>query len=97
MKHLHKIRTKGFKESTIISAWRKCGLVPFNPEIVLSQIKELKVKPQPRTPEETLLASSPLRRTPRTVPQFAQGSQFALKFIGKRADSMAKDRELTLS
>jgi hypothetical protein len=45
MQYLHKIRIAGLKESTIQSAWRKCGLIPFDPDVVLSQINELEAEP----------------------------------------------------
>ena len=69
---------KGLKESTIRSAWRKCSLVLFNPDIVLNQINELEAEPRPRTPNTTPLVSSLLCRTPGTIPQFAKGTEFML-------------------
>ena len=33
------MRTRTFKQPTILSAWRKAGLYPFNPDIVLSKMK----------------------------------------------------------
>jgi hypothetical protein len=61
MKHFHEIRMKGLKENTIISAWRKCGLVPYNPDLGLSKIKELEVEPRSQTPEKTPPVSLLLR------------------------------------
>jgi hypothetical protein len=63
----------------------------------LSQIKELETEPQPGTLEKTPLVSSLLRRTPRTVPQFAQGSKFTLELIEKGTDSMVREGKLILS
>jgi hypothetical protein len=40
---------KTFKRSTILSAGRKSGLIPYNPEVVLSQIRPPE-SPQPATP-----------------------------------------------
>ena len=37
---LQTIRGKTFTEATICSAWKKTGLIPFNPEMVLSEIRE---------------------------------------------------------
>jgi DDE superfamily endonuclease/Tc5 transposase DNA-binding domain len=34
------IRSKTFKKETVLSAFKNCGLVPFNPYIVLDKIKE---------------------------------------------------------
>ena len=33
------MRTRTFKQPTILSAWRKAGLYPFNPDIILSKMK----------------------------------------------------------
>ncbi|CZT49124.1 uncharacterized protein RSE6_09920 [Rhynchosporium secalis] len=46
LKHSHqvvldKIRERGIKRATVISAWMKAGLVPFNPSRVLNSITEL--------------------------------------------------------
>jgi hypothetical protein len=82
VKKLHKIRMKGLKAPSIRSAWRKCGLIPLCPSVVLSKIKELEAEPQPRTLEHTPPVSSPLRRTPRTVPQFAKGARYLLELLG---------------
>jgi hypothetical protein len=45
---LPEIRHRTFKESTICSAFKKCGVHPFNPAIVLEKLKEF--EPQYRTP-----------------------------------------------
>jgi len=45
MKKLHEIRMKGLKAPLIISAWRKCSLIPYCPSVVYSKIKELEVEP----------------------------------------------------
>ena len=33
------IRTKTFKKFTILSAFRKIGLIPYNPKIILQKIR----------------------------------------------------------
>ena len=38
--NLRDIRSQAFKETTVLSAWRKTGLYPFNPSIVLNKLKE---------------------------------------------------------
>ncbi|XP_044718826.1 DDE superfamily endonuclease domain-containing protein [Hirsutella rhossiliensis] len=38
--HLQEVRTRTFKKHTILSSWQKCGLFPFNPGIVLSQLQD---------------------------------------------------------
>jgi hypothetical protein len=45
---LEEIRKQTFKESTIKSAFKKTGIWPFNPEIVLQKLKEF--EPQYHTP-----------------------------------------------
>lgn len=37
----NQFRTKAFKPSTIKSAWQKTGLIPYNPEMVLTKIRAL--------------------------------------------------------
>ncbi|KAL8366626.1 hypothetical protein RB595_010475 [Gaeumannomyces hyphopodioides] len=37
---LHNMRQRAFKVSTIKSAWSKCGLLPFNPEVVLDNLED---------------------------------------------------------
>ncbi|KAL8330733.1 hypothetical protein RB593_001619 [Gaeumannomyces tritici] len=37
---LHNMRRRAFKVSTIKSAWLKCGLLPFNPEVVLDNLED---------------------------------------------------------
>ena len=82
MKKPHEIRTKGLKAPSIRSAWRKYGLIPLCPSFVLSKIKELEVEPWLRTLEHTPPVSSPLRRTLRTVLQFAKGARYLLELLG---------------
>ncbi|KAJ6436476.1 pol-like protein [Purpureocillium lavendulum] len=38
--HLQEIRTRTFKKCTILSAWEKCGLFPYNPAVVLDQLQD---------------------------------------------------------
>ncbi|KAJ6436359.1 hypothetical protein O9K51_11073 [Purpureocillium lavendulum] len=38
--HLQEIRTRTFKKHTILSAWEKCGLFPYNPAVVLDQLQD---------------------------------------------------------
>jgi hypothetical protein len=54
MKKLYKIRVNGIKRYTIITSWGKVELIPYNPEIVLSKIKELdSKKASPTTLQKT--------------------------------------------
>lgn len=58
----HAIRMATFKRSTILSAWEKSGIFPYNPEIVYMRL------PTPiRTPSPLILStvnSSPIANTP---------------------------------
>ena len=50
------MRAKTFKKSTILSTFRKTGLIPYNPEIVLQKIRPAnsQISPsQPVTPSPT--------------------------------------------
>ena len=42
---LQTIRSQTFKKSTIRSAFKNTGLIPYNPEIVIRKIKALKPAP----------------------------------------------------
>lgn len=35
------IRKRALKKSTILSAWKKCGLYPWNPALVLDCLEDL--------------------------------------------------------
>lgn len=52
---IHGIRQSTFKTNTIRTAFRECGLIPYNPQIVLEKIKEYQPPPsiRPSTPPET--------------------------------------------
>jgi len=47
---LHEIRVQAFKSTTILSAWKKTGLFPFNPAMVLGGLQPLVVETPPNTP-----------------------------------------------
>ena len=53
-----------FTESTILSAWKHTGLVPFNPAIVLDKITDKQASRQ-KTPPST--SGPPVAQTPRTT------------------------------
>ncbi|KAJ3453677.1 hypothetical protein MRS44_017924 [Fusarium solani] len=36
--YFQEMRNRTFKKSTIVSAWRKCGIYPFDPSVVLDQM-----------------------------------------------------------
>jgi hypothetical protein len=63
------VRRKAFKNSTILSAFKKTGIWPFNPQLVLSVLESRQAQytpPPPDRPEEPY--SSPFR-TPLTLRQ----------------------------
>ena len=63
-------RARAFKSTTILSAWRQTGLIPYNPEIVLEVVRNSLPPPRQTTPEAS--AFMPLSETPRTIRQIAQ-------------------------
>ena len=42
-------RSKAFKETTICSAWKKNGLIPFDPNVVLNKVRETRPSARPVT------------------------------------------------
>jgi hypothetical protein len=48
---IHDIRCETFKPSTIFSAFKKTGLVPYNPEVVLAKMREAASATPPATPQ----------------------------------------------
>ena len=66
-------RDQTMKQNTIRSAWRKTGLVPYNPDIVLDKIRDHFDK-RPITPEEELPDFNVLNHTP-------HGQQHIANFI----------------
>jgi hypothetical protein len=60
---LHTIRVQTFKKSSILSAWKKAGLIPYAPEAVLDLIQ----LPIPETPPPNASTSYNIEETPETV------------------------------
>ena len=81
---LPEIRKKTFKRSTIQSAWRQSGLIPYNPRIVLDKILHLATpEPEgtpehpttpepPTTPSQTHHSPPPIPLTARSMARQAQ-------------------------
>lgn len=59
-------RNKAFKKSTILSAWKAVGLVPFNPSIVLDKMPSAPQCPSPRCPDDDY-DYDPLYDTPKKL------------------------------
>ena len=74
---LHYIRVATFKPMSIKSAWEKTGLIPYNPELILTKLRRQTAVVRPSTPPPTTpivqppLQPAPLRTptTPRSVSQ----------------------------
>jgi len=65
-------RNQTFKRSTIRHAWRKCGIVPFNPAVVLEPLKErrhkeLAERPAPQTTPEPNECLTRVPRGPESI------------------------------
>jgi hypothetical protein len=65
-------RRQAFKRSTILSAWRHTGLIPFDPEVVLEKVRQSIPPPRETTPEAKSFV--PLAQTPRTIRQVAESA-----------------------
>ncbi len=50
----NEFRTKAFKESTIRSAWKHTGLIPFDPKVVLDKVRIIERSDRPTTPPPTI-------------------------------------------
>jgi hypothetical protein len=62
-------RNQAFKSSTVRSAWKKTGLIPYDPSIVLNKVRE--TMPRSQTPPRESVFQ-PLASTPKTVRQLAE-------------------------
>lgn len=65
-------RKRAFKRSTIETAWRLTGLIPYKPAIVLDKVREMLPPPRPTTPPPAPF--EPLKQTPHTVRQIAESA-----------------------
>ncbi len=59
----NEFRTKAFKESTIRSAWKHTGLIPFDSKIVLDKVRTIERSDRPTTPPPTI-GDSAVWKTP---------------------------------
>jgi hypothetical protein len=50
----NEFRTKAFKESTIRSAWKHTGLIPFDPKVVLDKVQIIERSNRSITPSSTI-------------------------------------------
>jgi hypothetical protein len=69
--HLKSIRDATFKASSIKSAWKEAGLILYNPEVVLSKLRECAFicpqTPPPTVQRPPLLKPPSTLTTPRSV------------------------------
>jgi len=72
---LRSIRLQAFKESTILSAFRKTGLIPWNPDAVLSRLLE----------NQTLHHRSPITPPPPTIPP-ALSTPYTIRSLKRQAE-----------
>src|SRR6266536_949841 len=68
------IRAKTFKKNTILSSWRKSGIFPYNPNVVLTKLREYEPykeryqrEQNPVTPSPSCTPESRTPNTPNTV------------------------------
>ena len=61
---IHFIRTQAFKKSTVISSFKKTGLVPWNPNVVLDPMREKNDRRRQHTPEPEVPSGPLLMRIP---------------------------------
>lgn len=76
------VRRQAFKQTTILSAFKKTGIEPFNPNIVLNILKERVAKTP--TPEPVDLVSSPPQSTPTTLRQVHRIAGEVFEKVGKK-------------
>lgn len=62
---LQSIRLQTLKQSTILSAWRQTGLIPWNPDVVVDQVRA-QVAAQPHTPSPPKTPPLDIVETPST-------------------------------
>lgn len=62
-----RVRRGAFKKSTIMHAWRDTGLIPYDPEVVLSKIRPKKVSTPPLTNDRIEPTAAQTPRTPRSL------------------------------
>ena len=69
------IRNRAFKPTTVVSAWRKSGLIPYNPTVVLDHLVEFQPRDsleRPATPEDNIVPDLDEWPTPYTRRQVTQ-------------------------
>jgi hypothetical protein len=80
-----------FKKGSILAGFRECGIVPYNPTIVLKKIKEY-LPPPPPPPSDQPSTSSKAQIWPPITPLTAQ----SLKKQAKELENATPSRQKTL-
>ncbi|KAK4148489.1 hypothetical protein C8A00DRAFT_19691 [Chaetomidium leptoderma] len=78
------VRRKAFKESTIIAAFKKTGIWPFNPQVVLQVVRDRQAR---RTPSPPPMPDSSPFSTPLTLRQINRVAE-RLEDIMERQDNI---------
>ena len=75
------IRDETFKKTTILSAWEKSGLIPYNPEIVYRKLVHPPRTPSPE-PEDPTALRTPTPTTIRSYRAYASKIQYQIQTQG---------------
>ena len=86
------IKAKTMLPRTISHAWRACGLMPYNPSVVLDKIIEKQAREAERTPPPVPV--SPLKRTPHGFKEVIDFAEHLMD-IGKKTE-LPSDFKLAL-
>ena len=94
LQHLPKIRQKAFKSQTILSGFRDCGIMPFNPDLIIKRL-ESRLPPEPElqiwTGDKKADGNTP---TPPSTPSSSSSSPKTLDklrhYINKAQEAMAE-------
>jgi hypothetical protein len=83
-----KMRKQTFKRSTILSAWKKAGLYPLQPDIVLNKMKLFDPPERPVTPPQQIYQpyQGPFQKTPSTRDRPAHQAYLETRLIDHYCD-----------
>src|SRR5450432_480137 len=84
------MRQKTFKEKTILHAWHKAGLFPYDPKVPIQRMKQYK-DPEPPLPP-LVLESNAILSTPKDLKHSQQSAEQWKKKLEKVLSSQSKER-----
>jgi hypothetical protein len=84
------MRQKTFKEKTILHAWHKAGLFPYDPKVPIQRMKQYK-DPEPPLPP-LVLESNAILSTPKDLKHSQQSAEQWKKKLEKVLSSPSKER-----